>query len=132
MNHQESLYESAFRGDINNVTKQVDSDPSLIMKRSHYGDTILHMACWGKQIVLVGILIERNADVNARGCYGWTPLHYAVHEGRQISIVLVQILLEAGANPLIKDDKGFTPADWARIEMSDALPEVLALLETVS
>jgi len=66
--------------------------------------------------------------VNARGDAGRTPLHCAVHEGRQASLDLVRRLMERGANPGLKDDAGFTVAASARTEMTECLDEVLVLL----
>ena len=61
---------------------------------------------WGKN--------ESSAIVRhfARECPGSTPLHYAARVG---SIIKVRILLDRGADPLVKDDRGRTPRDHARI-----------------
>ena len=66
--------------------------------------------------------------MNARGCYGRTPLHYAVHEGRAISVPILGVLLAMGADPSIVDDNGFSVEDWAKTEMSDGLAEVLEMI----
>ena len=43
------------------------------------GKTALHKAVWGDQKQeIVNILMEHEADPNAKNNYGYTPLHWAV------------------------------------------------------
>lgn len=46
----------------------------------------------------------RNADINYVNIKGLTPLHYAIESW--LSKGMVKFLLQAGANPLIKDNNG--------------------------
>lgn len=48
---------------------------------------------------MVNLLVKHKADVNKQSTGGETPLHYAVHLGRED---LVTILLKAGADITIK------------------------------
>jgi ankyrin repeat protein len=116
------------RGDVHAVAQALRSAPSLVDARTSDGDTALHIACWQKQISIVGLVLGYHPDVNARGAYGRTPLHYAVHEGRAISAPIVGMLLAAGADPNIRDQLGYSVEDWAKIEMDDGLAEVLDML----
>jgi ankyrin repeat protein len=116
------------RGDVQAVAEALRADPSLVSSRTHDGDTPLHIACWQKQIAIVGTLAAYGPDVNAIGAYGRTPLHYAVHGGRAISVPIVGVLLAMGANPTIRDGKGISVEDWAKIAMSDGLVDVLAMI----
>src|SRR5712691_11119096 len=125
----DDIHELAFYGHCERVCELLRENPSLVNQRNADGDTPLHFACWGKQNGLIGSLMAFGPDVNAGGCYGRTPLHYAVHEGRAISVPIVGGLLSEGADPSLKDNNGYTPADWARVEMSEGLGEVLELLE---
>jgi ankyrin repeat protein len=119
-------------GDVRGVAEALRADPSLVAAKTPDGDTPLHLACWQKQIAIIGTIVAYRPDLNARGCYGRTPLHYAVHEGRAISVPIVGILLAMGANPLLRDDNGFSVEDWAKIEMYDGLAEVLDMLRRSS
>lgn len=116
------------RGEVEAVSAALRDDPSLAAARTAAGDTPLHLACWYKQVAIVGALLAHGADVDARGCFSRTPLHYAVHEGGAISIPIVGTLLGFGADPALRDDNGFTVEDWAKIEMSDGLAGVLEQL----
>ena len=42
------------------------------------------------------------------------------------------VLLASGADPLIRDGNGFSVEDWAKIEMSDGLAEVLDMLRNAA
>jgi len=125
----EALSALIVRGDVVQVAQALREDPSLISATTADGDMPLHIACWQKQIAIIGTLVAYGPDLDARGCYGRTPLHYAVHEGRQISVPIVGLLVALGANPALKDDNGFSVADWARVEMHEGLADVLALLQ---
>jgi ankyrin repeat protein len=116
------------RGDVRGVAEALRSDPSLVAAKTPDGDTPLHLACWQKQIAIIGTIVAYRPDLNARGCYGRTPLHYAVHEGRAISVPIVGLLLAMGADPSVQDDNGFSVEDWAKMEMHDGLAEVLDML----
>jgi ankyrin repeat protein len=116
------------RGDVRGVAESLRADPALVGARTADGDTPLHIACWQKQIAIVATLVAYHPDLDARGCYGRTPLHYAVHEGRNISVPIVGLLVALGADPYVKDDNGFSVEDWAKVEMSDGLAEVLDMI----
>ena len=55
--------------------------------------------------------IEGGADLNARGRFGWTPLHYASKFGQSEEII--SLLLDAGANPLFRTESDLLPFDFA-------------------
>lgn len=77
--------------------------------------TPLHLAVvYREEVVAAAIadkLIEYGAELNAKDADGQTPLHHAVARGSQL---LVATLIEAGADPFLKDLQGRSPADLAK------------------
>jgi len=55
---------------------------------------------------VVRMLLRRGVDVDSHGIDGNTALHSAVHNGDEI---MVQDLLESGANIYMRNEHGFTP-----------------------
>ncbi|CAD7673973.1 unnamed protein product [Nyctereutes procyonoides] len=60
---------------------------------------------------LVRMLLDAGVDVNATDCAGCTPLHYACQMKNQ---TLVPLLLEARADPTIKNKRGESCLEVAR------------------
>jgi hypothetical protein len=56
------------------------------------------------------LLLDVGADVNARGPYEMTPLHFAASGG---AFEAARLLLERGADPSLLDEKGRKPSDLA-------------------
>jgi ankyrin repeat protein len=123
------LHGYARRGADETLRRILIDRPDLIDARDSRGDTLLHVACVEKQYVVGDMLCGRGANLNAKGHEGRTALHYAVQEGRAISLSIVFSLLKYGADPRIRDDRGLTPGEFARSQMSDQLPKVLELLD---
>jgi hypothetical protein len=86
-------------------------------------------ACMGNHVEAAKFLMEKGAQINAipQGFdYAGTGLHYAALRGHR---EMVDFLLDAGADPKIKDTKvGSTPAGWANYggypELRDYLDRV--------
>ncbi len=62
------------------------------------------------------LLIRRGADVNARTARRQTALHMAANAWWREEVKLVEMLLDAGANPNVEDESGRTPLDWANLK----------------
>ena len=77
--------------------------------RTHLGESPLHIAASGSQrnAMVIGdvipALLEAGAEVDARTNDGQTPLHAAVQADRPAAVVA---LLDAGADPTLRDDAG--------------------------
>jgi ankyrin repeat protein len=67
-------------------------------------DNLLHVffQAGGSSQKMLGELIAAGIDVNAVGSFGYTPCHYAAYKRPELCIPL----LEAGANPDIRDNEG--------------------------
>ena len=76
-----------------------------------YGLTPLHeAAAWNTNPAVTGALLATGVDRNAAAANDITPLHMAAYEGRDEH---VRLLLEAGADPALKDNQGRIPFDLA-------------------
>lgn len=66
--------------------------------------------------------IAGGADLEAKGCNGWTALHEAARLGQ---LEAVDVLLKAGADVNCRDEDGLTPlhsaAVWDNEEMASRL-----------
>ncbi len=116
-------------------------DTLKIDAQSRNGDTALMIACWLSDTATALALIDLGAEINRPG---WTALHYAAASGnaKVISRLLDEsayidaespngttplmmaarggkrdallLLLDEGADPLLRNERGMTAADFAR------------------
>lgn len=77
----------------------------------------------GDTATVTAILDENPQLINLPNAVGETPLHYAA---RANNPEMIQLLLQRGAVPTVRNDAEETPADVAAA--SGAAPEVLQLL----
>jgi len=64
----------------------------------------------------VKLLVQNDADIDAKDEYKRTPLHFAVYEGR---LDTAELLIELGANVNARDWIGFTPLHYASSSCSN-------------
>jgi ankyrin repeat protein len=97
--------------------------------RTDYEETPLHLAAARGRLGAVRFLVlEVNADVNARDREGGTPLHSASY-GPDATPELVEFLLEHGADVkagLIDSENAETAYDYARVAGMKEIQEVLS------
>ena len=87
--------------------------------------TAIHQAATTSNEELVQLLLsQKNISINELNFYGETPLMIAVKNGHQN---IVNILLKAGADPNIKNNKGQTAAFFAEKEI-EKFREIIAQL----
>ena len=83
---------------------------AIIDKQDTNKDTALSWASWMGHIETVELLLERGADINARGMSERTPLGWAT-KGHRMEVL--NLLLEKGADIHLRDEDSKTPADIA-------------------
>ena len=136
------LCNAAFNGKVDSVKWLIDKgeDPDFIFTNTgenalHY--TICKMSEIDERVEIVRILIAAGTDVNKKTlpgkptlCFmrdaylkGETPLHRAAAYG---NVAIIKMLLDAGAEPSMKDANGDTPISWGSWHLRDA--DVLRLL----
>ena len=70
----------------------------------------LHYAATNGQVEVIQLLLDENAYIDAASPNSTTPLMMAAHYGSESAL---KLLLEAGADPLLKNDQGLTAFDFA-------------------
>lgn len=102
------VFEAAALGDVDRLRSVLDDDPSGATAYSGDGFTALHFAAFFGYPDAVSLLIDRGAEVDAFG-RGWMT-GTALHSGAsRLQSESVRVLLEAGANPDVRQSGGWTP-----------------------
>jgi uncharacterized protein len=120
------VFEAASFGDLDRLTTLLDAEPALVTGYSEDGFTPLHFAAFFGRPEAAALLLARGAEVDAFG-RGWmtgTALHSAVSRSRSD---IVRSLLDAGADPNVRQTAGWTPLHAAAA--NGDLPSVEPLLE---
>ena len=85
--------------------------------------TPLHSAAAAHATEIVRMLVESDASINAKQHGGWTALHAAADNGDED---MIKILLQHGADPLLQNDEGKTPAQIAQLKGRDKAFQLLS------
>lgn len=105
---------AAFRGHTDLVRKLIARDADV----NKPGWTPLHYAATGGHLAVMKILLQEHAYINAESPNKTTPLMMAAEYG---STEAVKLLLEEGADPLMRNELGLSAVDFAlRANRKDA------------
>lgn len=102
------LYEALRAGDYNPIDKYL-ADGGSIDQQDRDGHTLLMMAVVRPSAVRY--LLKRNPDPNICDKVGQTAVHHAVQYGNFDSL---QLLIEHGGDPFVRDSNGKLPIDLSR------------------
>jgi len=100
--------------------------------RSRNGDTALMIAAFNGDVAAANRLIDKGAEINRPG---WTALHYAAASG-SLPIIraghekVVVLLLEEGADVLLKNELGLDAIDFAKSQERTAIARILERWQT--
>ncbi len=106
----QTLQGAIAKGDDAGAVKLIESGADIESKDPGAGASALHYAVMKDKIALVGLLVQRGADINSRTRSGTTPLHTAVLYGR---LEVAEFLVNKGADINAKSASGATPLSLA-------------------
>lgn len=119
-----ALHHAAFAG-CEPLAKRLLHARAEVNRKTDYGFTPLIAAAQSQNEMLVTTLLERRAEVNARTDFdGRSALHLAAAKG---DMELCRILVDAGADPRLKDRKGSTPIDNTKESCHHELIQLLQM-----
>jgi uncharacterized protein len=108
------LFETAALGTSQKLEAMLKDDPSAITKQTSFGWTLLHLAAFAGNAENTELLIKRgaNLETRAKSKFRNTPLQTALLTGEYNT---AKILLDHGADPLVRQAAGFTPMHEAAL-----------------
>ena len=113
-NHRYHLHSAASAGDLA-LAKVLIAGGANLDRENAAGNAPLHLAVWSKRVELITLLLQRGANPDiADGFDGDTALHSAARRTDTAENVgLISFLLDAGADPNVRNDDGWRPLDLA-------------------
>ena len=118
------IFEAAALGEVNRLRSLLFNDRGLAKAQSSDGFTPLHLACFFGQLDAAETLVGYEADVNAVSPNRIAIIHSAAASR---NAALMKLVLQAGANPNLQQQGGYTALHEAAIHNS--VERVQALLE---
>src|SRR3954454_16985080 len=111
------------------------TDAGAINRPNHFGWTLLHLSAFGGNVATTELLLKKGAaiDVRAGSKFRNTPLQTALLSSQYAT---AKILLDHGADALVRQSKGFTPmheaAQSGRIDILQLLLDHGAEINSVA
>lgn len=119
------LMMAAIKGNVEAVKALLAHDADV----NKTGWTPLHYAASAgsaQHVAIIALLLEHYAYIDAASPNGTTPLMMAAHYG---STEAVQLLLDEGADPTLKNQLGLTAADFAlRVSRTESAERISAAI----
>jgi ankyrin repeat protein len=117
-NGDNALMLASHAGNLQAVQKLLDAGAEV----NQPGWTALHYAADNGSLEVISLLLEHSAYIDAESPNKTTPLMMAVRSGK---IYAVKLLLDEGADINLKNDKGLSALDFARVYEQKTIEEGL-------
>ncbi|CAG9133376.1 unnamed protein product [Plutella xylostella] len=118
-----TVYDTAYRGDFNQVKVKLDENVELVKTADPNGRLLIHWAALGGNHHLVEYLVEQgSANVNHKTARGQSALQYACSKGHK---EVANILIQSDADINHKDVLGATPLHRAAAQGRTNIVELL-------
>ena len=101
-----TLYEAARSGDVVEVRGMVAAGSDVEERGGDEGGTPLHVAAEEGHVGVMRVLLEMDAEKEAKAADGSTLLHQAAHNGH---VEAMELLVQMGVDEEAKDANGRTP-----------------------
>ena len=113
---------------FHNILREALNYSPDIRSANRFGGTVLLPSSEKGYLKTVEVAIAAGVPVNHVNDLGWSALQEAVilGNGGYLYRDIIRMLMDAGANPDLKDNEGKTALDWARERQQES---VLAILE---
>jgi len=92
-----SLHQAVIAGDLSTIRSLLEADSTLLESKDQDGNTPLIKACQTMQLAAANYLIDKGANVNAKGQKDVTPL-LLIRKDKDESFDLIQRLIDKGAD----------------------------------
>jgi ankyrin repeat protein len=128
------IFETAALGTASQLDAML-TDADAVNRPNHFGWTLLHLSAFGGNVATTELLLKKGAtiDVRAGSKFRNTPLQTALLSSQYAT---AKILLDHGADALIRQSKGFTPmheaAQSGRIDILQLLLDHGAEINSVA
>ncbi|KAJ4328977.1 hypothetical protein N0V84_000548 [Fusarium piperis] len=105
------LHWAVLKQDMATFQTLIKATANVNQETSHKRETPLHFACMNHNVDMVRTLLELGASTSSPDHEKWTPLHHAINycQGQQQEMDVVQMLLDARADPCLGNVQGETP-----------------------
>jgi len=103
-----NIFEASATGKINNIIRLLARDPQLVNAYAKDGFQPLGLACYFGHPETAEYLVKAGAPINSpsRNALKAAPIQSAVAAGHE---KVVQVLLQLGADPNVREQGGYTP-----------------------